>query len=596
MNKLFLRVKNYTVAHKIYSSIFFIILSVSSYYGYGYFFGESTETRYILADVERGTLITSVSGTGQVSSYNQVDIKPKASGDIIWLDMKVGQTVYAGQALASIDSADAKKAVADAELALEEANLSFDKDFAQAPIDYERKLESLESLKSDLEKKYEDSFNTVSNAFLDLPSVITGIQNILYGGDMNPISKETNNTAFRNLFSGSDRELIGSLTDIAEKDYKLARDSYDASFNNFKNLTRYSERKAIEEMLDQTLTTTKLMAQSAKSENNLLDTIIDINEKNSIKTNTAITTFKSNIKSYLSTTNNHLSSLLTQKSSLNDLKLSIIDMDRDIEIMKINNPTGSNPINLQISLNSIKKKEVSLADLKAKLADYTIRAPFDGVIAKVNIKKGDSVSSGSAVFTIVTKQKIAEISLNEVDVSNIKLGQKATLTFDAVEDLSISGKVSEIDTLGTASQGVVNYNLKISFDTQDDRIKPGMSVSVSIMTQVKPDVLIVPSSAIKTQNDISYVELFEGGLSKGSTTPSTQGVVSSVLPTQRKIEIGISNDTQTEVISGLEEGEEIVVRTTTSTTKTTTTSSSIKLPGLNGGTRQSGSFSGAMMH
>lgn len=580
------KAKGYFIGHKVIGTVIIFAAVVSAYYSYNYLFGTTTETKYTIAVVEKGTLVTSVSGSGQVSAYNQVDIKPKASGDIVWLDLKPGQTVYAGQALAGIDSTDAKKTVADAELALEEAKLNFDKDYAQAPISYARELETLESEKADLDKKYEDSFNSISNAFLDVPNVITGLYDILYGTGVESWTKSWNIDGYKNMFSGSDYSLISSLVDIAVKDYNLARTAYDKNFADFKILTRYSSEADIEAMLDQTLATVKLMAQSAKSENNLMDTIVDLNEKNNSKANASVTTYKTNLKSYLGTINTHLSSLLTQKNSVSDAKQAIVNSNRDIEIMKINNPTGSNPITLQISLNSIKKKEVELADLKAKLANYTIRSPFDGIIASADIKKGDSVSSGTSIATIVTKQKIAESSFNEVDAAKIKLDQKVTLTFDAIDNLSISGRVSEIDTLGTVSQGVVSYGVKISFDTQDDRIKPGMSTSISIITEVKPDVIIVPSSAIKTQNDVNYVELFDGKSLIGNgatTTAKSQTITSLTAPTQRVVEVGISNDTETEIVSGLAEGEEIVTKTTSSTVKTTTTSSSIKLPGMGGG-------------
>ena len=99
---------------------------------------------------------------------------------------------------------------------------------------------------------------------------------------------------------------------------------------------------------------------------------------------------------------------------------------------------------------------------------------------------------------LITKQKIAEISLNEVDAAKVKVGQKVTLTFDAIDGLSITGEVSEIDALGTVSQGVVTYGVKIAFDTQDERVKSGMSVSAAIITDVKQNVLLVPNAAVKS--------------------------------------------------------------------------------------------------
>ena len=154
---------------------------------------------------------------------------------------------------------------------------------------------------------------------------------------------------------------------------------------------------------------------------------------------------------------------------------------------------------------AVQQKEDALTSAKETLADYSIRAPFAGVIASVDIQKGDSISNGTIAATLITKQRIAEISLNEVDAAKIKIGQKVTLTFDAVEDLTLTGEVSEVNTLGTVSQGVVSYTIKIAFDTQDERIKPGMSTSATIITEIKQDILIIPSSAIKTLGNSSYV-------------------------------------------------------------------------------------------
>lgn len=579
------RINKYIFANKIISAVTLSVILISGYYTYGYFYGVTAETRYILAIVEKSTIVSSISGSGQVSAYNQVDIKPKVSGDIVWIDMKVGRSVYSGQALASIDNADAKKAVADAELDLAETKLNFDKAAAEAPVNYDMKLESLQKYKDDLDKTYEDSFNNVSNAFIELPSVITGIENILYGYDFSPLNKDWNISAFKNMFSGEDKDLIILLSDIAEKDYKTARADYDKNFIDFKDITRYSDNYEIEKILEETLETTKAIAQAAKSENNLLDTVLDIAETRDIAVGSAMTTLKNNLKTYLSTVNSRLSSLLGQRSSLQSSKQSIIDTEREIAIMKVNNPTGVNPIGLQISQNTIKKKEVSLEDLRFELSKYTIRSPFTGIIAVVNSKTGDTVSSGTTLGSVITKQKIAEISLNEVDVAKIKLGQKATLTFDAIDNFSITGEVAEIEAIGAVSQGVVTYNIKISFDTEDDRIKPGMSTSASIITDVRQDVLAVPNAAIKNKNNQTYVEMPVGNSIDGNAT-SSQGVILATSPVERTVQAGISNDTHTEIVGGLNEGDLVISRTTSSQTKTTTTSSSsIRLPGIGGGGR-----------
>jgi multidrug efflux pump subunit AcrA (membrane-fusion protein) len=124
------------------------------------------------------------------------------------------------------------------------------------------------------------------------------------------------------------------------------------------------------------------------------------------------------------------------------------------------------------------------------------------------------------------------------------------------------------------SQGVVSYTVKIAFDTQDSQIKPGMTVNAAIITDAKTDVLSVPSSAVKTQNGVQYVLVFDPALSE-----STDGsaVISPTEPARVTVQTGITDDTSVEILSGLTDGQQIVVRTTTGTAaagNTTPTNSS----------------------
>lgn len=173
-------------------------------------------------------------------------------------------------------------------------------------------------------------------------------------------------------------------------------------------------------------------------------------------------------------------------------------------------------------------------------------------LAEISVKKGESISSNTTVVTLVTKQKMAEISLNEVDIALTSVGQKTIVSFDAIDDLTITGKVEEIAVVGSVTQGVVNYGIKIIFDTQDTRVKPGMSMSVSIITEMKQGVIIAPNSAIKNQGNQQYVQILEGD------TP--QNVF---------VETGISNDLYTEIINGLKEGAQVITgqKTVLSSTK-----------------------------
>lgn len=215
-----------------------------------------------------------------------------------------------------------------------------------------------------------------------------------------------------------------------------------------------------------------------------------------------------------------------------------------------------------------KSLDASLADYRNTQTDASKRkvaAPISGTINEVNIKNGDDLSRTSSNSTTNAPIIIGDletlkalIEVNEVDISKISIGQKATLKFDALDSLSVSGKVEKIDALGTVTQGVVTYNVTIGFDTLDERIKPQMSVTASIISSSKEDVLIVPTGAIATEGENHYVEVLNSGM----------------IPQKIQVQIGMSNDTQTEIISGLNVGDKVVTQKIESSSASSSSSSS----------------------
>lgn len=583
--------------HKVYTLIILVLLGLGGNYAYKTLKGSTVATSYVLGIVTKGTLITSISGSGQISVTNQVDIKSKASGEVTGVYVVQGQEVPAGTVLAAIDARDAQRAVRDAQTSLETAKLELDK--LLEPLDALTLLQSEDSLtqakeakqnaKDDLRKAYEDGFNTISNAFLALPGVITGVQDILFSNSFN--ASQANLDYYVTTVQSYD-DKVTQFRDDAYNSYQTARVAYDINFQDYKALTRYSATSTIEKTISETYDTTRLIAEAVKSANNLIQFYQDKLTEHNLKPNALSTTHLSSLNSYTGTTNSHLSSLLSIQQTIKNAQDSNISAVRTIAEKELSlEKTKSGPADLDIRAKriAIQQKQDALVTAQQALADHYIRAPFAGVIAKVDVKKGDSISSGSAIVTLITKQHTAQISLNEVDAAKIKDGQKVNITFDAIENLNVTGQVAEIDALGTVSQGVVTYNVKIILDTQDDRIKLGMSVSATIITDVRQDVLIIPGSAVKTQNNVSYVEIFD----QLFQNPSSQGVVSAVPPRQQIVQIGLSNDTETEIISGLKEGDQIVIRTITATSAKPATTQAPSLFGTGGGGGAARTFGGA---
>ncbi len=566
-------VKHFAVAHKLLAAIGLIVVFGGAYWIYGAMANSSGQTRYVLGTVTQGTVISSVSGSGQVSPSDQVDVKPKASGDVISVPVQEGQFVKAGTALAYLDSTDAQKAVRDAEANLQSSQISFNK--LKEPADQLSLTQAQNAAlnaSTTLETEYDAAFNNVSSTFLDEPSIMTGVYSVLYSYDRTLGGSSLANAEFyQNTINTYDATLKGtSYHDDALAKYQSAKKLYDASFTEYKTTDRTASHDAVEKLLNGTYATTQAISDALKSASALIQLYQDTMTAQGLTPNATSNTHLSTLGGYTSTANGHVSSLSSTISSLSSDKQDVVQTSQSLQKLV----SGADPLDVQSSQLSVQQRQNALQDAQDTLADYTVRAPFDGTVAKLDVKKGDSASSGTAVATLITQQQIAEISVNEIDAAKMKVGQKATLTFDAIDGLSITGQVASVDTLGTVSQGVVSYDVKIGFDTQDTRVKPGMTVNSSIQTDVHQNVLTVPSGAVKTQGGQTYVQVFNPPLANAG---GTSGVTSDTAPQNVSVTTGISDDTNTEIDSGLTAGEQIVTATrtgstaATATTRTTTT-------------------------
>ena len=549
--------------HKFITIIVLALLVFGFYSGNKAFNGKSGEPHYILAQVERGTLISSVSGSGQITVMDQVDIKPKVSGDILAIYIAKDQNVKEGQLIATLDSKDAERSVRDAQTALDKVQ----RDLADAK---ESGQEIGTDAEDSLETAYEDGYSSVSTSFFKLSDYMKDLKDAV-GTDQ---SSREYITGYE-LVLGRDSLFIQKFLD----DYHKANDLFNKNFAFFRTVFQDGDRNTIYKLISDTIDTTKAISQALESARHMYDAAVINESYKKLTIASQIDKMQPKIESDVSSVYSNISSIQRIKDTIDDT----------------NKNTPKNVENARLAVESAQnaavQKEEALSDAKEKLDEYNIRAPFSGSVASVNdkIKTGDSVSSGTVLATLITRQKIAQISLNEIDAAKVKAGQKATLAFDALPDISITGKVAEVDTVGTASQGVVSYGVKIALDSGEDAIKPGYSVTADIITDVKQDVLVLPNGAIKSQGDSYYVELVDiNGDSQFARQllASVSGTILQESPNTQQVETGLSNDVSTEIVSGLKEGDIVVAYTInpsqTQTASQTQRTQSFQMPGIGG--------------
>ncbi len=191
----------------------------------------------------------------------------------------------------------------------------------------------------------------------------------------------------------------------------------------------------------------------------------------------------------------------------------------------------------------------SLANAQRQVDEATIVAPFDGIVAKVLAKERDNIPSPSmAPQTIIhlidpTKMELV-VEVDEIDIPLVEAGQEAVITVDALPNAEFKGTVTAVYPVPKEEGGVVLYEVRFSLDIPENSgVKVGMSASADILLSEHSDVLLVPSRAI-SQN------------SRGETFVK---VMSSGQIEERPVVVGMDDGLRTEIISGLSEGETVVV-------------------------------------
>ncbi|MCR4432218.1 MAG: HlyD family efflux transporter periplasmic adaptor subunit [Tepidanaerobacteraceae bacterium] len=272
-------------------------------------------------------------------------------------------------------------------------------------------------------------------------------------------------------------------------------------------------------------------------------------------------------------------------------KLFLLD-DEDIE---------SNIEQLQMSLNQAE------LDYQSKLEDkknLLVNAPIDGTIIEQNVREGDlikvsnsSSSSNEAAAVIVDYSKMQVVlAIDELDITSIELGMPVKITADAVSGEEFQGVVEKIADEGTSQNNVSTFDVTVTLD-KTPKLKAGMTVDAQITVAKKENVLMLPVAAVQQKDGKSYVipvrkdNSSNGEMEKNSKNNSANSSISTNGSTNNgnrrismnmvEVKTGISNDDYIEIVSGLNEGDMVLVPTSS----TSTTS----------GSRQGGPPMGPMM-
>lgn len=247
------------------------------------------------------------------------------------------------------------------------------------------------------------------------------------------------------------------------------------------------------------------------------------------------------------------SSVVTAEASGKISGLSWLAGDTISEGDRICTITGNSVDNsIQNAEINVENAQSSLENAKETLDDYSITAPISGEVVTKNAKAGDKIEGGSdGTLCVIYDLSYLEMTMNidELDISDVAVGQEVQITADAVEGTTYTGVVTKVSVAGTTSGGITTYPVTVRID-ETDGLRPGMNVDAEIILDSAEDVLAIPSGAVNRGNTVLIT----------ADSPSAANALDQEAPegyVYVEVETGISDDSYIQILSGLQEGDTV---------------------------------------
>jgi multidrug efflux pump subunit AcrA (membrane-fusion protein) len=594
--------KQYVRTHKIISGLIVVVLLGGGYYWYSVANTAPTVTKYVVENATEGSVVASVSGTGQVQAGTTIGVTAKVSEEVTSIPVTVGDHVAAGQLLLRLDPTNEQRAVASAQLSLQSAQLAVEQ---LSQVTTSTLLSDQNAVRQDqaglvtasttLVQDYSTGFNGLGGVFVNLQTVMAGLQDFVTGNDINKTQNDPD--AYVGLMPDYLQTGVTPYKNQIQGAYTAAAAAYQQNLTDYHAASLTSSQQSLDALFTETENTANTVGAAVKASKDFLTYVVNsYPASSSTKPLPSITTTLQNnfntytdtISSAASTVQGTITGITGDRNSITNAQSSFVQAQENLSELT-SGPTDTQSLSAQINLQSAQN---SLTTAQQNLGYTSVRAPIGGVVSAISAIVGET--PGSSAVTIVGDGEVAQVTLNEIDAAKVSTGDPATLTFDAISGLSLAGTVVEVDPVGTVSQGVVSYGVQIGFSQPADTsssllVKPGMSVTANIVTQADQNVIAVPNAAVVTSGGSSYILEPATPVSAAELASSASGGI--LIPTTKDVPVvtGLTNDTMTEIASGVKAGDQIIIQTIKSTaaTKTATAStggtSALQLLGGTGG-------------
>jgi len=510
---------------KLIISIIVIVVLAAGIYQV---FLKKEKLTYTLAEVKRGDILQEVSETGQVEKGEKISLNFQNAGKIQNIYAKVGENVEKGDILARLETSSLQIQLKDAKAALSLAEAQLDKLMAGASQEeikvsqtaVETSRISLNAATQDLEDAYQDALNVLNDSYIKAYN-----------------AKNSANLVQRTYFINSDQE----STAVREQEGAI-----ESNVLNIKSYIDDAQINSVKENIDINLT---------KVKNKLSNTLVSLT---SIRETCEAVSYRNLVSSTDKT------SLDTHRTNINTAIASIIGSEQSIVSARLNIQSAQSGLqqaqdDLALTTAAPRKEDIDLYEakveqakaqtelLKNQIQNTNLIAPIAGQIAEINKKEGEMVQAAfqdSVISILPDSPYQVKINVYEEDVVKIKIDNETEISLVAFPDQTFKGKVISIYPAENLIDGVVYYKVIIAINEPPEGIKSGMTADVVIKTAQKENVLIIPEGAVQKKDGRNFIQISENGNLQ-----------------EREVVLGISGtDNMVEIISGLQEGEKVVLQ------------------------------------
>ena len=463
----------------------------------------SVDASYTEAAPERRDVTNTLSGTGTLNPANTYTVKSLVDGKVLTGTIEEGNIVEESNVLYTIDSSDASTNFEKAEIAMQQAQRSYDK-----VVDRQYVRAEVAGVVSSLKVTKGDEVTSGQEV-----AVIRDSSRMLLTLEF-PAADAAN-------FS------VGQSAAV----------TLDGTF----------------EQLDGTVTS--VSGTDALSAGNLLTRTVTITVKNAggLTTAQAATASINGVSSIGSATFAYQAerTLTAQAAGT----VTSINVQEGSEVAKDDIILGLSGDDLTESIQSasesLRSAEISMQNLQDTMNNYTITAPISGTIIEKDAKVGDAVKTGDTLCIVYDLSYLEmNINVDELQISSISVGQQVQITADAVPDKTYVGTVTRVSMKGTANGGTTTYPVTIRIDDTDG-LRPGMNANAEIVVAEANNALVVPNAAVVRGSYVLVTKDSPSAANADTAMEAPEGFV--YVP----VKTGVSDDDYTQIVSGIQEGDTI---------------------------------------